>query len=49
MVNVLSSHAVSTGLNYRHIVVTGSVLLAPIAESNCTKLENTIMRDVRRT
>jgi hypothetical protein len=39
MVVVRSSHAVSADLNYRHIVVTGSVLLASIADGKCTKLK----------
>jgi hypothetical protein len=35
MVVALSSHAVSTGLNYHHIM-KGSVLLSSIAEGKCT-------------
>jgi hypothetical protein len=45
---VLTSHAVSTGLNYHHIM-TGSVLLSSIAEDKCTKLKNTITHYVGRT
>jgi hypothetical protein len=37
MVVVLSSHAVSTDLNHRHIM-TGSVLLSSTAEGKCKKL-----------
>jgi hypothetical protein len=48
MVVVLSSHAVSTGLNYHHII-TGSVLLSAIAEGKCTKLKITITHYVGRT
>jgi hypothetical protein len=47
MVVVLSSHAVSTGLNYNHIM-TGSVLLSTIAEGKCTKLKK-YNRALRRT
>jgi hypothetical protein len=39
MVVVLSSHVVSTGLNYQHLM-TGAVLLSSIAEGKCTKLKN---------
>jgi hypothetical protein len=45
MVVVLSSHAVSTGLNHHHIM-TGSVLLSFIAEGKCMKLKNTIVHYV---
>jgi hypothetical protein len=48
MAVVLSSHAVSTGLNYYHIM-TGSVLLSSIAKGKCTKLKNTIMHYVGQT
>jgi hypothetical protein len=48
MVVVLSSHAVSTGLNYQHIM-TGSIVLSDIAEGKCTRLKNTIMHYVGRT
>jgi hypothetical protein len=48
MVVVLSSHAASTDLNYRHIM-TGSVLLCSIAEGKCTKLNNTVMHYAART
>jgi hypothetical protein len=48
MVVVLSSHAVSTGFSYHHIMI-GSVLLSSTAEGKCTKLNNTIMHYVRRT
>jgi hypothetical protein len=41
MVVVLSSQAVSTGLNSRRIM-TGSVLLSDIAEDERTKLKITI-------
>jgi hypothetical protein len=46
MVVVFSSHAVSTGFSYRHIM-TGSV--SSIAEGKCTKLKNTIMHYVNHT
>jgi hypothetical protein len=48
VVGVLSSHAVSTGLDYHHIM-TGAVLLSSTAGDKCTKLENTIMHYVGRT
>jgi hypothetical protein len=48
MVVVLSSYAVSTSLNYYHIV-TGSVLLSSTAEGKWKKLKNAIMHYVGRT
>jgi hypothetical protein len=42
MVVVLSSHAVSTDLNYIHIM-KGLILLSSITEGKCTELKNTIM------
>jgi hypothetical protein len=48
MVVVLSSHSVSTGLNYRHIM-TGSVLLSSIADGKRMKLKNAIMHYVGQT
>jgi hypothetical protein len=48
VVVALSSDAVSTGLNYHHIM-TGSVLLSSNAEGKCTKLKYTILRYVGRT
>jgi hypothetical protein len=48
MAVALSSHAVSTDLNYHHIM-TGWVLLSSIAEGKCTKLKDTIVHYVGRT
>jgi hypothetical protein len=41
MIFVVTSHDVSTGLNYHH-VMTGSVLLSSIAEGKCTKLKRNV-------
>jgi hypothetical protein len=48
MVVVLSSHTVSTGINYHHIM-TGSVFISSIAEIKCTNLKNTTMHYVGLT
>jgi hypothetical protein len=47
MVIVLAFHAVSTYINYHHIM-TGSIL-SSIAEGRCTKLKNTVMHYVEHT